>query len=66
MNFLDRFLEENGVSVDAFSDPSVQRSDTILLVKHLPVGTKATDIAELCSKYGELGRVVMPPSGVTC
>ncbi|XP_018020973.1 probable RNA-binding protein 19 [Hyalella azteca] len=61
-----RFLEDNGVSVDAFSDPSVARSDTVLLVKHLPAGTKATDIAELCSKFGELGRVVMPPSGVTC
>ncbi|KAF2368890.1 RNA recognition motif domain [Trinorchestia longiramus] len=61
-----RFLEDNGVSVEAFSDPTVARSDTVLLVKHLPAGTKATDVAELCAKFGELGRVVMPPSGVTC
>ena len=60
-----RFLEDHGVSVEAFSDPSVTRSDTVLLVKNLPAGTKATDIAELFGKWGDLGRVVLPPSGTT-
>lgn len=66
VNEMKTFLEEHGVSVEAFTDPTVERSDTVLLVKNLPAGTKATDIAELFGKWGELGRVVLPPSGVTC
>ena len=61
-----KFLEDNGVSVDAFTDPTVERSDTVLLVKNLPADTKASDIVELFGKWGELGRVVLPPSGTTC
>ncbi|KAK8394725.1 hypothetical protein O3P69_005895 [Scylla paramamosain] len=60
-----RFLEENGVSLEAFSSPGVQRSKTVFLVKNLPARTTAKELVELFSKFGELGRVVLPPSGVT-
>lgn len=60
-----RFLEDNGVSLEAFSTPGVQRSKTVFLVKNLPARTKAQELVELFNKFGELGRVVLPPSGVT-
>ncbi|XP_050698872.1 probable RNA-binding protein 19 [Eriocheir sinensis] len=60
-----RFLEDNGVSLEAFSSPGVQRSKTVFLVKNLPARTTAQELMELFCKFGELGRVILPPSGVT-
>lgn len=59
------FLEENGVCLDAFNQPSSKRSSTVILVKNLPASTPAKEIRELFAKHGELGRIVMPPSGIT-
>lgn len=59
------FLEENGVCLDAFNQPSLKRSKTVILVKNLPAATPAQDLYQLFSPHGELGRVVMPPSGIT-
>lgn len=59
------FLEENGVCLDAFNQPSNERSKTVILVKNLPAATPAQEIRQLFARYGELGRVVMPPSGIT-
>lgn len=59
------FLEENGVYLDAFNQPSSKRSSTVILVKNLPASTPAKEIRELFAKHGELGRIVMPPSGIT-
>lgn len=42
-----------------------QRSRTIILVKNLPAQTKSDDIREMFAKHGELGRIVLPPSGIT-
>lgn len=42
-----------------------KRSNTIILVKNLPAETKPNEIGEMFSKHGELGRVVMPPAGIT-
>lgn len=53
------------MSLEAFSTPGVQRSKTVFLVKNLPARTKAQELVELFNKFGELGRVVLPPSGVT-
>ena len=36
-----------------------------MLVKNLPARTKTEELQEVFSKYGTLGRVLMPPSGVT-
>ncbi|XP_032690910.1 probable RNA-binding protein 19 [Odontomachus brunneus] len=59
------FLEENGVCLDAFNQAPQQRSRTTILVKNLPAQTKSDDIREMFAKHGELGRVVLPPSGIT-
>lgn len=40
-------------------------SKTIILVKNLPANTAINEIRDLFSKYGILGRVVLPPSGIT-
>jgi multiple RNA-binding domain-containing protein 1 len=34
-------------------------------VKNLPAGTHIKEIRELFSVHGELGRLVLPPSGIT-
>ncbi|XP_021914789.1 probable RNA-binding protein 19 isoform X2 [Zootermopsis nevadensis] len=58
-------LEESGVHLDAFNQAPKQRSKTVILVKNLPARTSLTEIQQIFMKYGELGRVVMPPTGVT-
>lgn len=60
-----KFLEENEVCLDAFNQPPEKRSKTIILVKNLPAGTLAKDIYNMFAQHGELGRIVMPPSGIT-
>ena len=60
-----RTLEAEGVCLEAFKDPSVQRSSTVILVKNLPAQTSSNQLGELFGRYGELGRVVLPPSGVS-
>ncbi|XP_034175330.1 putative RNA-binding protein 19 [Osmia lignaria lignaria] len=59
------FLEEQGVCLDAFNQPPNKRSKTVLLVKNLPAATPLREIRQLFAPHGELGRVVMPPSGIT-
>lgn len=48
-----------------FFQPSSERSKTTILVKNLPAATSAQEIRQLFARHGELGRVVMPPSGIT-
>ncbi|XP_015516900.2 probable RNA-binding protein 19 [Neodiprion lecontei] len=60
-----KFLEESGVHVDAFNQPPEKRSKTVILVKNLPAQTDVREIREMFVRHGELGRVIMPPSGVT-
>ncbi|EFN75799.1 Probable RNA-binding protein 19 [Harpegnathos saltator] len=59
------FLEENGVCLNTFNQAPKQRSNTVILVKNLPAQTKPADIREMFVKHGELGRIVLPPSGIT-
>ncbi|OAD52210.1 putative RNA-binding protein 19, partial [Eufriesea mexicana] len=59
------FLEENGVCLDAFNQLPNKRSKTVILVKNLPAATSEQDIRQLFAQHGELGRVIMPPSGIT-
>ena len=37
----------------------------MILVKNLPAETKPDEIRELFAKFGELGRIILPQSGVT-
>ncbi|XP_012282363.1 probable RNA-binding protein 19 isoform X2 [Orussus abietinus] len=60
-----KFLEENGVHLDAFNQSASKRSKTVILIKNLPVNTEKQEIREKFVRFGELGRVVMPPMGVT-
>ncbi|NWV42008.1 RBM19 protein, partial [Grantiella picta] len=60
-----RFLVENGVSLDSFSQAAGERSKTVILVKNLPAGTSATELEELFGHHGGLGRVLLPEGGIT-
>lgn len=60
------FLEENGVKLAAFDGVPQKRSNNILLAKNLPAGTTVLEMKEMFGKFGVLGRVLLPQSGVTC
>lgn len=60
-----QFLLENGVSLDSFSQASGQRSNSVFLVKNLPSGVQVGELEALFSPHGSLGRVLLPPSGLT-
>ena len=60
------FLEENGVSLDAFNRPPEKRSKTVILAKNLPANTNPEEIRDKFAKFGHLGRLVLPPfNGIT-
>lgn len=44
---------------------SAERSKTGFLVKHLPAGTTAEELSELFEKHGTIGRLLLPPRGLT-
>ncbi|XP_064536411.1 probable RNA-binding protein 19 [Drosophila montana] len=62
---MKKFLEEEGVRLSAFDEPAQKRSKTVLLAKNLPAGTEPSDLAPIFSKFGPIGRIVLPPSGIT-
>lgn len=60
------FLESEGINVEAFAGKSgkkATRSDTTILVKNIPYGTASESIREMFEKYGEVDRVLIPPTG---
>uniref|UniRef100_A0A0K8SNM8 RRM domain-containing protein n=1 Tax=Lygus hesperus TaxID=30085 RepID=A0A0K8SNM8_LYGHE len=60
-----KFLLDNGVKLDAFNQVAKLRSKNVILVKNLPAKTTEPEIKELFAKFGVLGRVILPPSGIT-
>uniref|UniRef100_A0A182M370 RRM domain-containing protein n=1 Tax=Anopheles culicifacies TaxID=139723 RepID=A0A182M370_9DIPT len=62
---MQSFLQEHGISLDAFSSTETKRSNTVILVKNLAPGCTAEALRKLFTPFGMLGRVVLPPSGVT-
>ncbi|XP_071789462.1 probable RNA-binding protein 19 [Asterias amurensis] len=60
-----QFLLDNGVALNSFSQASGARSKTVMLVKNLPAATQATELRDLFVPFGSLGRVILPPAGVT-
>ncbi|NXG06877.1 RBM19 protein, partial [Sakesphorus luctuosus] len=60
-----RFLTENGVSLDSFSQAAGERSKTVILVKNLPANTSAAELEDVFGKHGSLGRVLLPEGGIT-
>jgi len=59
------FLQSQGVKLDVFGQATSARSKNIILVKNLPPGTLVTELTEVFEKYGDLGRILMPPFGIT-
>lgn len=63
---MKEFLERNDVQLDAFAAAlPKKRSGTVIVAKNLPAGTTARELQPLFEKFGPLGRLVLPPSGVT-
>lgn len=60
-----QFLLENGIELNAFQDVPKQRSKTVILVKNLDAQANVEELRDLFSPFGELGRVLLPPRGVT-
>ncbi|UPR01955.1 multiple RNA-binding domain-containing protein [Chloropicon primus] len=66
-------LEEAGVSITALeaaaeasgkkaAKKTVERNQSVILVKNLPYQTTEKDLTLLFGKYGSLGRIVLPPT----
>ena len=51
------FLEEQGVSLDAFSRPPSSRSKTVILCKNLPAKTHSEELRDLFSRYVTLDTI---------
>jgi len=60
-----KYLESEGVRLQAFDKPPEKRSRNIMIAKNLPAKTAPMEIKDLFAKYGVLGRVVLPPGGIT-
>ncbi|VTJ86115.1 Hypothetical predicted protein [Marmota monax] len=60
-----RFLIDNGVSLDSFSQAAEKRSKTVILAKNLPAGTLAAELQETFGHFGSLGCVLLCEGGVT-
>ncbi|XP_001807432.1 probable RNA-binding protein 19 [Tribolium castaneum] len=60
-----KYLEQEGVQLDAFSNNKCKRSKTVILVKNLPNKTEAKEIRTIFEKFGLVGRLILPPSGIT-
>ncbi|SAM09672.1 hypothetical protein [Absidia glauca] len=54
------FFEQHGIILDSFSKK--ERSETVILVKNIPYGTTEEELRGLFGKFGELGRVLIPPA----
>ncbi|XP_044765331.1 probable RNA-binding protein 19 [Coccinella septempunctata] len=60
-----KYLEAEGVNLDAFKMMNCKRSNRIILVKNLPSQTRFLEIKELFEKFGVISRIILPPSGIT-
>lgn len=55
------YFSANGVNLDSFKNR--ERGNTAILVKNFSYGVKAADLRQLFEQYGQLTRLLMPPSG---
>ncbi|XP_027705517.1 probable RNA-binding protein 19, partial [Vombatus ursinus] len=66
MGSLILFLPSFLLSLSAFLPQAAgERSKSVILVKNLPAGTRASELQEIFSRYGSLGRVLLPEGGIT-
>jgi multiple RNA-binding domain-containing protein 1 len=64
------FLSAQGVDLAALEkltpeSESRRRSTTIILVKNLPSDVGKSDLQQLFARYGDVARLVLPPSGLS-
>lgn len=62
---MKKFLEDNDVLLDVFETVPKKRSGTVIIAKNLSAGTTARELQPLFGKFGPIGRLVLPPSGIT-
>lgn len=55
------YFAANGVNIEAFKQR--ERGNTAILVKNFSFGVKSEDLRKLFEPYGQLTRLLMPPSG---
>jgi multiple RNA-binding domain-containing protein 1 len=55
------YFSKNGVDLDAFKKR--ERGDTAILVKNFPYGMTLEELRKLFEDFGQVIRVLMPPSG---
>ncbi|KAJ5586796.1 uncharacterized protein N7459_002561 [Penicillium hispanicum] len=55
------YFASNGVNIDAFKER--ERGNTAILVKNFSFGVKSSDLRSLFEPYGQIIRLLMPPSG---
>ncbi|QSS56917.1 multiple RNA-binding domain-containing protein [Histoplasma capsulatum var. duboisii H88] len=55
------YFSSNGVNLDSFKQR--ERGNTAILVKNFSFGVKADDIRKLFEPFGQIKRLLMPPSG---
>ena len=60
-----KYLEAEGVRLEAFDRPPQKRSKSVIIAKNLPAHTPASEIRDLFFRFGVLGRVLLPPVGIT-
>lgn len=63
---MKKFLESNGVRLEAFDDENSKRSKTIILAKNLPAATDVEELRERFAVFGVIEKILLPPSGITC
>ncbi|OAX83362.1 hypothetical protein ACJ72_02273 [Emergomyces africanus] len=55
------YFSSNGVNLDSFKQR--ERGNTSILVKNFSFGVKADDLRKLFEPFGQIKRLLMPPSG---
>jgi multiple RNA-binding domain-containing protein 1 len=61
---MKKFLEDNGIALEAFDDENANRSKTVILAKNLPAGTEVDELRERFSEFGVIDKILLPPSGI--
>ncbi|KAJ1731149.1 Multiple RNA-binding domain-containing protein 1 [Coemansia sp. Benny D160-2] len=60
INDTKQFFEQHGILLENFGHQ--ERSDTVILVKNIPYSVDEEELRGLFGKFGDLGRVLVPPS----
>ncbi|KAK2872110.1 hypothetical protein FQN49_002553 [Arthroderma sp. PD_2] len=55
------YFSANGVNIESFKQR--ERGNTAILLKNFTYGVSSEDIRKLCEPFGQLKRLLMPPSG---